>query len=403
MHNPTIIVAAYSRYKSLIRLLDSINNAAYPDEGVNLIISLDGGATSEVVDIAESFVFMHGHKSVVRRTENMGLRKHIMWCGDQTAVYGSVIVLEDDLFVDRFFYKYATEALIFYKDDPKIAGIALYSPARNEYIDLPFQPLNDGSTGYFMQIACSWGQAWTTHHWIAFKKWLSKITLEEIEAIDNLPNAVKNWPESSWKKYFSAYLALNKLYFIYPYLTFTTNCSDPGGVHIQEGTNLHQVSLRLQSRESDAYFFKKIKESHIKYDAFFESNCDVIYNNLGINEIDIEIDIYASKSIKLLQKKKFSLTTRNVKKSLGSFPLSFKPIEIIFETNQNQMTNNVPTKFDFCLYLSLSSDVLNHGFSRLKISQYYSNFDFLTKLHFFQLSFFIAKKVWNRIMQRFSH
>ena len=97
MHHPAIVVVTYNRPDSLMRLLGSLTKARYP-VGVPLIISIDGGDNREkqVVKIAEEFPWPHGKKEVICHEKNLGLRKHILSCGDLTERYDSVIVLEDD-------------------------------------------------------------------------------------------------------------------------------------------------------------------------------------------------------------------------------------------------------------------------------------------------------------------
>jgi hypothetical protein len=211
---PTIIVPAYSRADSLNRLLNSINDAIYPSNDIELIISLDGGYSKKVSNVAINFKFLHGNKQVIKRENNLGLREHILWCGEQTKKYESVIILEDDLFVDTYFYNYTVEALKYYQNEKQIAGISLYGHKYNEYADLPFEPIDNGCSAYFMQIASSWGQAWTKQHWEDFLIWYKNNYDNSLNGNIGLPGAVRNWPNSSWKKYYSAYLAIKNKYFL---------------------------------------------------------------------------------------------------------------------------------------------------------------------------------------------
>ena len=97
--NPAIIVVAYNRPKSLFRLLQSIKNASYKTKNIPLIISIDSKNSilnEEVVSIAENFIWEYGEKQIVRNQASLGLKKHILLCGDFTKVYNSVIILEDD-------------------------------------------------------------------------------------------------------------------------------------------------------------------------------------------------------------------------------------------------------------------------------------------------------------------
>jgi len=157
---PAIFIPAFSRPHALDRLLQSLETAKYPDEQVELVISLDGQFHPDVEVVAERFklVFSHGNVTIIKRTDNIGLRNHILWCGDQTEKYGAIIVLEDDLIVSKLFYMYATAAVRYFCDDERIAGISLYSQRFNENANLPFEPLNVMRENYFMQIASSSGQ-----------------------------------------------------------------------------------------------------------------------------------------------------------------------------------------------------------------------------------------------------
>jgi GT2 family glycosyltransferase len=99
---PVIIILAYNRPTSLRRLLGSIELAEYPD-GVKLIISLEGGVSNSVREIANNFVSKKIAVSVVQHPTRLGLRKHVIACGDMALEQGSVIILEDDLIVDKYF------------------------------------------------------------------------------------------------------------------------------------------------------------------------------------------------------------------------------------------------------------------------------------------------------------
>ena len=75
-----IVVVAFNRPNSLIKLLSSLEKAFY----------------TEVVKIANDFVWSYGDKIIIDHKKNLGLKKHILSCGDLTDKYDSVIILEDD-------------------------------------------------------------------------------------------------------------------------------------------------------------------------------------------------------------------------------------------------------------------------------------------------------------------
>lgn len=324
---PVIIVPAFSRARSLSRLLKSINNAQFPSDDHILIISLDGGALEDVIRTAESFQFKHGTKIIINREENAGLRNHILWCGDQSKEYGSVIILEDDLLLDKYFYSYASSALNYYRNDDEIGGISLYGQRFNTMAKLAFEPMYNGYSAYFMKLPSSWGQAWTAGQWTRFREWYKMAGPEQVEENEFLPQTIKNWPETSWKKYYATYLVEKDLYFVYPYQSYTTNCADPGGVHMEEGTNLYQVPLGAADRPSDKFRFCSLAESKVTYDAFMEPEADEIFEQLDLNPADLEIDLHGIKPVSLLKKKKFTLTPKKCKDPLNTYRMAFRPIE----------------------------------------------------------------------------
>jgi glycosyltransferase involved in cell wall biosynthesis len=326
-HRPAIIIPAYKRAKTLSRLLDSINKASYPDEGVNLFISIDGGAANEVVELASKFQFEGGICHVVRREKNIGLRDHLLWCGNQSQEFGSVVVLEDDLVVDPHFYRYAMAALAEYNEVDGVAGISLYAQRYNEYVGLPFEPMYNGTSAYFMKIPCSWGQAWTGRQWAVFKQWLEDGDRAKVENCVALPPIVKKWPESSWKKYYAAFLAETSRYVVYPYQSYTSNCADYLGTHMKDRTNLYQVPLGQAMRKCEAFNFPVFADDALSYDSFMEPGVGHTGRFLGMHPDSLEIDMYGYKPAELIRRKKYVLTSRHVSEAIASYPLAHKPIE----------------------------------------------------------------------------
>ena len=145
MNYPAIVVAAYSRPKSLERLLGMLNHGSYPREAsIPLVVSIDGGGADVVKAIANSFEWMHGVKKVIFHDRNLGLREHILRCGDLTEQYGAIIMLEDDLGVSPFFYEYTLQALRQFSEEEDIAGISLYKHLINVNCSSVFEPMDNG-------------------------------------------------------------------------------------------------------------------------------------------------------------------------------------------------------------------------------------------------------------------
>ncbi|MEO0469430.1 MAG: glycosyltransferase [Bacteroidota bacterium] len=264
-HQPPIVVVAYNRPKSLERLLHALSNSQCPD-GIRLIVSIDRADNNQdVLKVAGDFVWEKGEKEVIYRPENMGLRKHILACGDLSQKYGSVMILEDDLFVSPWFYQYAQAATSFYAKDPQVGGVSLYNITSNMFVsNLPFQPVHDGADTYFLQVPSSWGQTWTAEQWSGFRQWWDQGP--SIEASDRMPQGAKEWSEHSWVKYFYKYLVESGKYFVHPQVSYTTNFAD-SGTHFTQQVHTYQVALQMGDRQ---FQFHRCADSGSVYDSFFE-------------------------------------------------------------------------------------------------------------------------------------
>lgn len=391
---PTIIVVAFSRPKALHRSLTAINNAYYRSN-VRLIISLDGGAFEEVVAIAEDFQFSHGEKLVFRREDNIGLKNHILECGDLSESEGSVIVLEDDIVVDKFFHIYAHDALSFYEDADCIAGISLYAPEYNEYAGLPFSPLQSEYDTYFMQVPCSWGQAWTSGQWFKFREWLKGVDDSELLDTPRLPDYVKKWKSSSWKKYYALYLVQCDKSFVYPYTSLTTNVSDPGGFHNVSGSNIVQVHLASQSRGFRDFHFSPVVDSALKYDSFMENCTESIFSYIkDFNQINgsICLDLYGIKPIGLLEGFDYCITSKATKAKIFSYKPDYRPVEnnILFDSK----AGSGHPSFKLTKTLDLCSANTQANLNELI---YWAGFNFFSKKYIFSNIEGLIKRIWSKL------
>lgn len=318
--HPVIVVAAYNRPASIQRILRSVNQAVYPHP-VKLIISIDNnGQNQDVFEIANDFEWKHGQKQVIYHNERLGLRKHIISCGNLTEEYGAAIILEDDLFVSPSFYQYAIKALEYYRNDPLISGISLYDLPFVESNKLPFTPLEDNSDVYFIQMAASYGQMWTKNQWAGFRKWYD--TSPNLHEVAGLPQKIKNWPESSWKKYYIGYLISSDTYFVFPRTSYTTNFNDPGENLISRSLYV-QVPMQIFSREPRLISFK---DAVNVYDAYAEllPHC---LNRLTdkLKDFDFEVDLYGRKDS---YSKPYVITGRPVRNAIFQYEKSMKPHEM---------------------------------------------------------------------------
>nr|WP_298898229.1 hypothetical protein [uncultured Altererythrobacter sp.] len=236
--------------------------------------------------------------------------------------------MEDDLVVDPFFYNFAVTCLEFYDGAEEIAGHALYSPSFNETASLPFTPMANGFASYFMQVPCSWGQCWSAAQWRNFKSWLEESVKLELANDFRVPPNVRAWPETSWKKHFAHYLVERNLYFTYPYLSYSTNCSPAGGTHIKREISLLQVPLASPRRVKDRWQMCPVSYREVTYDAYMEASGKFVFRSLGIERNDVAIDLYGTKPLELLQRHEWAVTSKPSKRANRSFPLQFKPVEL---------------------------------------------------------------------------
>ncbi|HEY0679719.1 MAG TPA: glycosyltransferase [Chitinophagaceae bacterium] len=289
-HSPAIVIAAYNRPECLRRLLRSVNAADYTSEDITLVISIDGPPDEEVTKIAESFQWPHGQLRIIKHMENLGLVNHMFSCVDLSKEYGSVILLEDDLFVSPAFYDYAVQAITSYQTNEAIAGLSLYSYQISENGFQPFVPVDDGSDVYFMQVPSSWGVAFSDRQWSDFRKFL-QVELEGFSQ-NRLPGYVQLWPNSSWKKLFFSYLIATNKYLVYPRSSLCTNFGDTGTHMLSDG--LFQVSLREKTKK---YQFAAFEDSPALYDAWFELKPEGLNRLIpDFREYTYEIDLAGTKT-----------------------------------------------------------------------------------------------------------
>ncbi|MEN8249992.1 MAG: hypothetical protein ABFS32_13750 [Bacteroidota bacterium] len=328
-YKPVIVVVAYNRPGSLERILSSLKRMKNASD-VRLVVSIDHKAPHnyDVLEIAKKFDWPFGEKEVLYQEESLGLRRHIMQCADLSQEFGSVIILEDDLYVSPYFYQYACEALDFYDEDPEIAGISLYNQAIEEVTELPFTPVSDESDIYFLQHPSSWGQAWTSSQWSRFREWYQ--TDPDLFKIAMSDPIRRYWPETSWKKYFCGYMADKKKFFVFPRISYTTNFNDPGTNYKKSVNFQGQTPLRLSEISCR---FKRFSDSYCVYDSHLELLPECLKQlSSGFDNFEFELDLYGVKDMASLNVP-YVITTKPCSSHERGYRRALKPHEmnLIFE------------------------------------------------------------------------
>lgn len=317
--NIAIVVIAFNRVSSLERLINSLQNAYYDNSQITLIISIDKSSTTSVLEYSQTIRWNHGEKKIIAHEKNLGLKQHVLYCGELIKNYDALIILEDDIIVAPSFYLYAQAAVKFYSSDNNIAGISLYNFNLNYQTELPFYPVKIDSDVYFMKCAQSWGQVWMKNQWNDFIEWYNQN--KEFSSSKKLPSTICNWPKSSWLKYHTKYCIEQNKYFVYPYTAYSTNCSDIG-THVKKSNSAYQVPL--QQGKMTKFKLIPLNDDAIRYDGFFERIG--MGKLLNLPEEKLCINFYDQKNSDGYQ---YQLTTKDLPFELmSSYQLSLKPYEL---------------------------------------------------------------------------
>lgn len=351
---PALVVALYNRVIPSQRLLNSLAEAIYPQGEIPLVISIDNdfNRNKDVLELANQFDWKHGSKEVIYHENNLGLRDHFNYCGDLTERFGAIIFLEDDLFVSPYFYDYTLQALDFYLEDERVAGISLFNYTRIEkkFNPWPFSAIDDGYDNYFLQHA-SWGQVWTQKIWKPYKEWYKVYGKPEyINSLELVPPMIRSWQDSSWKKNYISHMILHGKYYVFPRVALATNFDDVG-THRRSNTVHYQSPLLVQKKQ---FRFSRFTESMSIYDPFFEILPDILKKfNPDLSGYDFQVNLYGDKDLKSI-KSKSVLSKIPGRMNLKSYNLTMKPHELniifkvpgdkIFLCDVDQLTETDPRK-----------------------------------------------------------
>ena len=227
----SIITAASTeqRYQSLVRLCNSLANADYLGyKNIRLVFNIDVSTSARVVEYANGFLWPHGFKLINVRVKEGGLVTAVAesWYPSSPEDHG--IILEDDIEVSPYFFKWLLNALeAHYADpDPRVVGISLYTPRTVEHIAGRQRFRIDPSTilsgnVYGQPLPCSWGALWLPSPWMKFLSYMSTRleTEDEVTVADttvSVPGSLTMFWKRSWKKYMTEIMYTNELYMIYP-------------------------------------------------------------------------------------------------------------------------------------------------------------------------------------------
>ncbi|KAL3884479.1 hypothetical protein ACJMK2_024617 [Sinanodonta woodiana] len=175
--NFRIIVIVYNRATSLCRLLDSLNNAHYFGDAVALHVWIDrsknGTIDSSTYGVASDFTFRHGQYYIHNQTRHVGIYGQWMgtWYPNHTSSEFAVI-LEDDLTVSPYFYKWLKLVHMKYDHHSYVNGYSLqgisikHGVKQRGYLDV-----NKAHKVFLYPILGTWGFSPNNRNWRAFSDW----------------------------------------------------------------------------------------------------------------------------------------------------------------------------------------------------------------------------------------
>lgn len=334
--NIAIVVIGYNRIDPLKNTLGILANCNYENDEVDIIISLDKSEKEqELLQVCSEYKWKHGNKIIRTFPERLGLKNHVISCGNLTQEYDGIIMFEDDIVPSPEFYTFSKQMLSNYHNNEHIGGISLYSPRVNEMTGTSFTPLHSKNNIYLMKSAQSWGQCWSKEMWSSFIEWYENNSDKLIDMGD-MPNSIYDWSEKSWKKYFMKYLVVTNKYFVYPYISYSTNTHEIG-THVNSKSSKYQVPLELGKID---YKFIDL-QNLVKYDVFFElENIEnyLLFYDLDDKGQDICMDLYGTKVN--TESKRYLLSTKIINAPvLESFGLKMRPHEmnLIYNTQGNDI------------------------------------------------------------------
>lgn len=181
-----VIIMTMDRRESFLRLWRSLERANYLGDRIDVDVWVDRNSTDHVADpefLREitQLPWENGNKRVHLWRRNAGIRRQwidtwILSVGGSTEkqLRERAVILEDDLSVSPFFYKWLKLAHEAYVDNKEVVAYTLtrasLCPAHCGELHGGPGP-EDTATQFLSPLVGSWGLAPKASHWIAFRKW----------------------------------------------------------------------------------------------------------------------------------------------------------------------------------------------------------------------------------------
>lgn len=312
-----IAILAYNRIDSLKRLLDSLKSTRLIDT-CDVYIFLDYNSSkisrSEIWTLLKNYTIADIYESEI----NLGLKENmhrvLKWASIQSS---PTMVLEDDLYVSKNAIDYAIQVLDFYIDEPRIGMYSLYHQHYIYTTEFPFIPLIENSDVYMMQFPSSSGFVVTSE--IA-NKYIQFVQKHNDNNSFPIHPKISNWPDTSWKKIYTAFLVKENLYTVFPRISYTTNFGEKGENHHYKSNHFQSL---LSVFETDSFTFKKLNSTFAIYDHCMEwQPSELLFPDFK----NTTFDLNGAKNAELIDTD-WVITLRKNKEHDGQYARRLKPQE----------------------------------------------------------------------------
>ncbi len=245
-----IVIFTYSRFNSLKQVISALQNNILAKQSDLYIYSdapknnANEETKSNIIKIRQYIKTINGFQSVkiIEREENFGLSQNII--NGVTEIinqYKKIIVLEDDIIVNKHFLNFMNDCLNEYRDEKIISGVSGYQ--------LPIKFSKKEPFLLMTKLTDCWGwgtwkDRWEKVNW-SEKALLQTIIASKIQYEFNLNNSYNyvqmlqdkiNGKNDSWAIRWYASMFIENRLFIHPRETFLKNIGfNDDGTHCSSG------------------------------------------------------------------------------------------------------------------------------------------------------------------------
>lgn len=171
-----IIVITYNRPSALLRLLNSLNKAEFNEDQIKLEIWIDrskaGTFHNETIKTASEFQFMFGICEVIIHPVHVGIQGQ--WITTWKPLQNTseiAVILEDDITLSPYFYRYLKLVHRKYDGCPEVNGYALQGISVNHKDGSRLVAVPESHPVYLYPVLGTWGFSPRAENWNRFTKW----------------------------------------------------------------------------------------------------------------------------------------------------------------------------------------------------------------------------------------